>query len=178
MEQFLKGSAQEVEALLNGQSTMIDWAEETVENISASVRSKSGMLSERMHRETRRVVMTFSRRLWILISGVIACVLSFGIGGMTWACDVAVISASASSTGRPYIMKNFDASDAYQQQVKYFASVGNGGAYLLLYHYDDYTMQLAGDQDARRAVSMKTGSPWYALRCMRISSRPPTRPAT
>ena len=90
--------------------------------------------------------MIFSRRVWILISGVMACLLSFGVGGMAWACDVAVVSASASTTGRPFIMKNFDASDAYQQQVKYFSSVGNGGAYLLLYHYDDYTEQLAGDK--------------------------------
>jgi len=90
--------------------------------------------------------MAFSKRLWIIITSVMACMLSLGMGGMVWACDVAVVSASASSTGRPFILKNFDSSDAYQQQVKYFSSVGNGGAYLLLYHYDDYTQQLAGDQ--------------------------------
>ncbi|HQP30934.1 MAG TPA: hypothetical protein PLB81_06375, partial [Deltaproteobacteria bacterium] len=90
--------------------------------------------------------MTFSRRIWVLISSVMACMLSLGVGGMVLACDVAVVSASASTTGRPFIMKNFDASEAHQQQVKYFTSVGNGGAYLLLYHYDDYTLQLAGDQ--------------------------------
>lgn len=36
MEQFLKGQAQELEALLNGQSTMIDWAQKKMKSISAS----------------------------------------------------------------------------------------------------------------------------------------------
>ena len=42
------------------------------------------------------------------------------------ACDVAVVSASASATGRPFIWKNRDHTESYRHQVLYFPEVKSG----------------------------------------------------
>ncbi|MFZ5597042.1 MAG: hypothetical protein ACOY31_08540 [Bacillota bacterium] len=58
-------------------------------------------------------------------------------------CDVAVISAKKSTTGRPVIWKNFDCSEYWHQQVKYFpAKTSKAGGYYMLY-YNNPSMQIA-----------------------------------
>ncbi len=50
------------------------------------------------------------------------------------ACNVAVVTASASATGRPFIWKNRDHADSYRHEVLYFPEVipGVGGSVRLL----------------------------------------------
>ncbi len=53
-------------------------------------------------------------------------------------CDVAVVSARASSTGRPFIWKNRDCSASWHQEIKYFNAVTQkAGAYIMVIGFDD-----------------------------------------
>ncbi len=53
-------------------------------------------------------------------------------------CDVAVVSARVSSTGRPFIWKNRDCSASWHQEIKYFNAVTEtAGAYLMVIGFDD-----------------------------------------
>jgi hypothetical protein len=53
-------------------------------------------------------------------------------------CDVAVVSARASSTGRPFIWKSRDCSANWHQEIKYFPAVTTkAGAYIMVIGFDD-----------------------------------------
>lgn len=65
--------------------------------------------------------------------------------GPALTCDIAVISAQASSTGRPFIWKNFDSSSNWYQQLKYFPAVSDGpGGCLVAHRYEDLIEMLTG----------------------------------
>jgi len=65
--------------------------------------------------------------------------------GPVLACDIAVVSAQASSTGRPFIWKNFDSSSNWQQQIKYFPAINNGpGGCLVAHRYENLIELLTG----------------------------------
>lgn len=85
----------------------------------------------------------WSKRRKVLII-ILLCAAAVVIGYILAAqvpvmsCDVAVISANASTDGRPIIWKNFDMSQYWHQQIKYFpASNAAAGGYYLLYHKND-----------------------------------------
>lgn len=82
------------------------------------------------------------------LSLVLAAVLTLLVWSQTAsACDVAVVSAQASATGRPFIWKNFDCSSYWRQEMKYYPAANPSvGGYYLLYHNDD-TMALANNGD-------------------------------
>jgi len=62
-----------------------------------------------------------------------------------WACDIAVVSAKASSTGRPFIWKNFDSSQSWHQEIKFFPARKTGpGGYLMVYRFEDGMRLLTG----------------------------------
>ena len=52
----------------------------------------------------------------------------------TRACNVAVVTAEASATGRPFLWKNRDHAESYKQEVKYYPEVisGVGGSLRLM----------------------------------------------
>ncbi|HOO72836.1 MAG TPA: Ig-like domain-containing protein [Spirochaetota bacterium] len=66
----------------------------------------------------------------------------------TKACNVAVVSASASATGRPFIWKNRDHAESYRQEVLYYPEVvsGVGGS-----------LRLMGETTFDSGVSVCTG---------------------
>jgi len=58
-----------------------------------------------------------------LITIIIATLaISLLINTYSWACDIAVVSASVSSDGRPFIWKNRDHPDSYKQEIRYHES--------------------------------------------------------
>ncbi|MBN1497443.1 MAG: hypothetical protein JXA07_11775 [Spirochaetes bacterium] len=65
------------------------------------------------------------------------------IAGMTYThvypCDVIVVSAKASTTGRPFIIKNRDCSANWHQEIKHYpaAGTGIGGDYIIVSAFDD-----------------------------------------
>ncbi|MEN6474505.1 MAG: hypothetical protein ABFD81_10865 [Syntrophaceae bacterium] len=62
-----------------------------------------------------------------------------------FACDIAVVSAQVSSTGRPFIWKNFDCSSNWYQQLKYFPAINDGpGGCLVAHRYEDLIEMLTG----------------------------------
>jgi hypothetical protein len=53
-------------------------------------------------------------------------------------CDVVVVSARASTTGRPFIWKNRDCSANWHQEIKYYpAKTTKAGPYILVSAFDD-----------------------------------------
>src|SRR4030042_3968961 len=53
-------------------------------------------------------------------------------------CDVAVVSARASSTGRPFIWKSRDCSGNWHQEIKYFpAATAKAGAFIMVIGFDE-----------------------------------------
>jgi len=60
-------------------------------------------------------------------------------------CDITVVSAQASSTGRPFIWKNFDSSANWQQQLKYFSAISDApGGCLVAHRYENLIELLTG----------------------------------
>lgn len=60
-------------------------------------------------------------------------------------CDVAVISGKVTTDGRPILWKNFDCSEYWKQEVKYYpAKTSKAGDYFLLYHNDDTMKAING----------------------------------
>ena len=117
--------------------------------------------------------MKFLRRSWFKIFGM-TCLLWMVMGGMVWACDIAVVAAGANPEGRPLIWKDYDDSTNWQEEIKYYSNSGNGGNYILLHYNDSYTQYLTGDATPRSPGSMRRVSPWRAPRSMRITSLPAT----
>ncbi|MBN2158248.1 MAG: hypothetical protein JW807_02545 [Spirochaetes bacterium] len=75
-------------------------------------------------------------------SRVIAILLATFSAGLfynnAFPCDVAVVSARVSSTGRPFIWKNRDCSASWHQEIKYFEPVSTRtGGYLMVCAFDD-----------------------------------------
>ncbi len=65
---------------------------------------------------------------------LIACLIYSDI----YPCDVAVVSARASSTGRPFIWKSRDCSANWHQEIKYFPAVNTkAGPFVMVIGYDD-----------------------------------------
>lgn len=80
----------------------------------------------------------------------------------TKACNVAVVSASASATGRPFIWKNRDHSESYRHQVLYFpagSTVKYGSFRLMgetLFDQPDYTVCTGGANETGFAITNTT----------------------
>jgi len=53
------------------------------------------------------------------------------------ACDILVVSESASADGRPFIWKNRDNSARINQQVKYFSGETDAGGYVMVFSHDE-----------------------------------------
>ncbi|MDD3894729.1 MAG: hypothetical protein PHU36_06905, partial [Syntrophomonadaceae bacterium] len=63
-------------------------------------------------------------------------VLAFNLPASS--CTIAVVSAEVSADGHPMLWKNYDMSQYWHQQVKYFTGDNNTvGGYYLLYHDND-----------------------------------------
>jgi len=76
---------------------------------------------------------------------LMACLFFLMPYGRVQACDIAVVSAQASSTGRPFIWKNFDSSSNWQQQLKFFPAVNDGpGGCLVAHRHEDLIELLTG----------------------------------
>jgi hypothetical protein len=91
--------------------------------------------------------MHYSRFVWAKLLVIVASFAGVMLMADTKAlsCDVAVVSARVSTTGRPFIWKNYDSSAMWRQQIKYFAAKKTGpGGYLLLYHNDDWMRMING----------------------------------
>lgn len=90
--------------------------------------------------------MQTRRRRALRAMGMLACLFFLMPAyGTPLACDIAVISAQASSTGRPFIWKNFDSSSNWQQQLKYFPAINNGpGGCLVAHRHEDLIELLTG----------------------------------
>jgi len=74
---------------------------------------------------------------------LIACLIYTDI----YPCDVAVVSARASSTGRPFIWKSRDCSGNWHQEIKYFpAANAKAGAYIMVVGYDDLAQLNTGSK--------------------------------
>lgn len=68
-----------------------------------------------------------------------------GSGLEAWSCDIAVVSSRVSTTGRPFIWKNFDCSQNWHQQVQYFpARNAAAGGSVMVYRYEDAIQLLTG----------------------------------
>lgn len=75
-------------------------------------------------------------------SRVISIILMVIVAGILYTdgypCDVAVVSARVSTTGRPFIWKNRDCSASWHQEIKYFNAVTEkAGAYIMVIGFDD-----------------------------------------
>jgi hypothetical protein len=82
-------------------------------------------------------------RLWAIVAGLAGII--FATVMPVRACDVAVVSARASTTGRPLIWKNYDCSELWHQEIKYFQAKKAGpGGYLMLYHKDNWMQIING----------------------------------
>jgi hypothetical protein len=91
-------------------------------------------MSNHIHRALMSIFLTVS------LFGLIPAVY-----GPAMACDIAVVSAAASSTGRPFIWKNFDCSSNWHQQLKYFSAISDGpGGALMAHRYEDIIEALTG----------------------------------
>ncbi|MGE5371949.1 MAG: hypothetical protein ACM3QZ_08190 [Solirubrobacterales bacterium] len=94
--------------------------------------------------------MNPKRRLGFVLVGLVlllavAAALMFMAENTAESCTVAVISAHASPDGRPMIWKNFDMSQYWHQQVKYYPVVNTAaGRYYLLYHDNDSIWAASG----------------------------------
>jgi hypothetical protein len=91
--------------------------------------------------------MYWVRYAWLAIvvmfTGIAGAVLMAEGQGLS--CTVAVVSAKASATGRPFIWKNYDWSQYWHQQIRYFPAKKSGpGGYLLLYHDDPWMLTING----------------------------------
>lgn len=81
---------------------------------------------------------------FLSVTTALLCLL-VGTGMQAWACDIAVVSAKASTTGRPFIWKNFDSSQSWHQEIKYFPARKTGpGGYLMVYRFEDGMRLLTG----------------------------------
>ena len=62
-------------------------------------------------------------------------------------CDIAVVSARVSTTGRPFIWKSLDCSGDWHQEIKYYPAVtGQAGAYIMATDYDLFAQLNTGTQ--------------------------------
>jgi len=90
----------------------------------------------------------FNKRSWWLKSVGMAVwlpCLMLGLDMQAWACDIAVVSGRVSTTGRPFIWKNFDSSQNWHQQVQFFPAQKTGpGGYLMVYRFEDGMRLLTG----------------------------------
>jgi hypothetical protein len=81
-----------------------------------------------------RSIMSKVKVVIISFIMLIACLIYSDI----YPCDVAVVSARASSTGRPFIWKSRDCSGNWHQEIKYFPAVtAKAGAFIMVIGYDD-----------------------------------------
>lgn len=77
----------------------------------------------------------FKSKVIFLASAAIILSLVYTDG---YPCDVAVVSARVSTTGRPFIWKNRDCSASWHQEIKYFNAVTEkAGAYIMVIGFDD-----------------------------------------
>lgn len=91
--------------------------------------------------------MINKRSWWLRCMGITAWLpcLILGLDIQAWACDIAVVSGRVSTTGRPFIWKNFDSSQSWHQEVKYFPAQKTGpGGYLMVYRFEDGMRLLTG----------------------------------
>jgi hypothetical protein len=76
-------------------------------------------------------------KLRVVIISLVTLIVSL-VYNHVYPCDVAVISARASSTGRPFIWKSRDCSANWHQEIKYFPAVTTkAGAYIMVIGFDD-----------------------------------------
>jgi hypothetical protein len=91
--------------------------------------------------------MHISRGIWVKLSVHVAILAGIMVasGMPAWTCDVAVVSARVSTTGRPLIWKNYDCSELWRQEIKYFpAKKTSPGGYIMLYHKDNWMQIING----------------------------------
>ncbi|MDY6933081.1 MAG: Ig-like domain-containing protein [Spirochaetota bacterium] len=70
---------------------------------------------------------------------ILGTVLSLFVHTHSWACDIAVVSAAASSNGRPLIWKSRDNSASHEQEIQYFEAVNpDVGGYIMVYDHDEW----------------------------------------
>ena len=77
--------------------------------------------------------MIYSKARYIIACAVIACLLLIN-EQQSEACNVAVVTAGASATGRPFLWKNRDHAESYRHEVIYYPEVipGVGGSIRLI----------------------------------------------
>jgi len=80
---------------------------------------------------------TLSHIKILFVAAALAVIVTLVFCLPAWPCTIAVVSADGSADGRPILWKNFDMSQYWHQQVKYFAGDTAVGGYYLLYHDND-----------------------------------------
>ena len=98
-----------------------------------------------------------SSRLYIAILATATLSLILSMNMPVRSCDIAVVSAHLSTNGRPFIWKNYDNSQSYQQQIKYFSQVGAGGGYIILFYHNEFSELISGDPTTAQAGVNETG---------------------